>query len=155
MDFWEVLIGTISGFILGFLAEPVKMYFANKNKKDDLRKSLYREMVCNHNRLAELLQTLDSGKIANDAFLPNYKRQVTFDMYNYAKSDKAIIIFYKLNEAIEIDRINRNFMTPLDENISNMRIPNATAAISTFQSIVTAGLLDKVLLEKSGFNKIN
>ncbi len=44
MEFWQLLVGTISGFIIAFLAEPVKTFFENRNKKNRLRKSLYREI---------------------------------------------------------------------------------------------------------------
>ena len=56
MEFWQLLVGTISGFIIAFLAEPVKTFFENRNKKNRLRKSLYREICYLYEALYALIE---------------------------------------------------------------------------------------------------
>lgn len=35
----KILIGTISGFVIAFFVEPVKIYFQNQGRKKNLRKA--------------------------------------------------------------------------------------------------------------------
>jgi len=44
----KIIIGTLSGFIIAFLAEPVKIHFQNLNKLNRLRKALYKELHFNY-----------------------------------------------------------------------------------------------------------
>jgi hypothetical protein len=44
----KIIIGTLSGFIIAFLAEPVKIYFQNVNKLSRLRKAFYKELHFNY-----------------------------------------------------------------------------------------------------------
>ena len=151
VSYWETLIGTISGFIIGFLAEPVKIFFNNRNEKNNLRSALYREMICNYNGLKNLLYMIKEKKVSEDAFLPNYQNCIKFDLYNYARSEKKIMSFYQLPEANEIDIINRNFALPSVEVMSpQIRIEFAKTAIIVFEKKVSKSQLDKSLLEKSG-----
>ena len=41
----KVLIGTISGFLIAFFAEPIKIYFSNNFKKRNIRLALYKEKI--------------------------------------------------------------------------------------------------------------
>lgn len=43
----KIIFGTLSGFIIAFLAEPIKIYFQNINKLNQSRKALYKELYFN------------------------------------------------------------------------------------------------------------
>jgi len=44
----KLLIGTLSGFAIAFLAEPVKIYFENRSKLQHLKTGLYKELLFNY-----------------------------------------------------------------------------------------------------------
>lgn len=50
----KVIIATLSGFIIAFFAEPVKSYFANRAKLNNLRIALYKELLYNYSTLKDL-----------------------------------------------------------------------------------------------------
>jgi hypothetical protein len=51
----KITIGTLSGFIVAFFAEPVKLFFQNRAKKENLRRALYHEMICNYYLIKEFV----------------------------------------------------------------------------------------------------
>jgi hypothetical protein len=52
----KVLIGTVSGFVIAFFAEPVKVFFQNRTGKQILRVALYKEILSNYWFLSTYLE---------------------------------------------------------------------------------------------------
>lgn len=48
LEYWQLLIGTLSGFIIAFLAEPIKTFFTSRAEKASLREAIYREIASNY-----------------------------------------------------------------------------------------------------------
>lgn len=44
----KIIIGTLSGFIIAFFAEPIKIYFQNKAKINYIRLAVYKEISHNY-----------------------------------------------------------------------------------------------------------
>ena len=57
----ETIIATLSGFIIAFLAEPVKTYFQNRAKLRNLRIALYKELINNYFALTHYTAQDDFG----------------------------------------------------------------------------------------------
>lgn len=90
-----VLIGTISGFIIAFLAEPVKTYFQNRAKLRNLRIALYKELLNNYYALTHF--TVES---LSDFFPPEYmaRHELRTECYKQTLQND-ISLFYQLVEA--------------------------------------------------------
>jgi hypothetical protein len=55
-DVTKIIIATISGFIVAFFAEPVKLYFQNKQRRDVFRFALYAEIYNNYRLLSTFIK---------------------------------------------------------------------------------------------------
>ena len=65
-DNWEylkTLISIFTGFVTAFLAEPVKVYFTNRAKKDNMKKALYGEIISIYNSLFAFLISTEERMI--------------------------------------------------------------------------------------------
>jgi len=61
MDEWQrTVASTTAGFIAGVVAEPIKMWIANRKKQSDLRKAIYDELSTITGRMAAFLQYAES-----------------------------------------------------------------------------------------------
>jgi len=81
----KILIGTISGFLIAFFSEPVKLYFQNKFSLGKMRGALYYEIY--HNYIA-LLSFLDTYAEANNqesllSFISGAKHAIRTECYRH------------------------------------------------------------------------
>lgn len=88
----KVLIGTISGFLIAFFAEPIKIYFSNNFKKRNIRLALYKEFYHNIYLMQPHLIKDKNG------FEKLHKHFFIFDAYNHFIA-KETETFYQLKES--------------------------------------------------------
>jgi hypothetical protein len=106
------IAGVVVAFIVGVLAEPAKLYFENRHKKQQLRIMLYKEMASNYFNLYSSA-TFIKAAVAKGTLNPMVSstlermKELNFDCYNYAKTQ--LTLFYQLNEAVWIDRVYKEF----------------------------------------------
>jgi hypothetical protein len=95
----KIIIGTVSGFLIAFFAEPVKIYFQNASKKKSLRLALYGELINNFMSLHFFLNGLDRS--SEDRVAEAYSKLSTLmlkvDVYRFAISQE-LYLFYQLKE---------------------------------------------------------
>ncbi len=146
MEFWQIIIGTISGFIVAFLAEPVKTYFEARRKKTQLRRALYGEILSMYVSMCDFLSFLHGDALTEERFMRNIQRCIMFDCYNYAKTDPTT--FYQLREATIINSIYRNFRLLAENPFENdqQRIAYTETALGIIERNVENGELDKNIL---------
>jgi hypothetical protein len=152
MEFWQIIIGTLSGFIVAFLAEPVKTYFETHRKKTQLRRALYGEILSVYVSMYDFLSFLHGEALTEERFMRNIQRCVMFDCYNYAKTDPTT--FYQLPEATIINTIYRNFRLLAENPFENdkQRIEYTKMALSVIERNVENGELDKNILFRVASN---
>jgi hypothetical protein len=97
----KIIIGTVSGFLIAFLAEPVKIYFQNASKKKSLRLALYGELINNFMNLHFFLGGLDrsSEDRVAEAYSKLSKLILKVDVYRFAMSPELYHLFYQLKES--------------------------------------------------------
>ena len=102
----KIIVGTLSGFVIAFLAEPIKLFFQTTAKKNNLRKGLYHEIAHNYSVLANLFEKNDEDD--NEVFvadnLENAALLVRTECYKYVISQETYL-FYQLKEAATINII--------------------------------------------------
>ena len=145
----KILIGTLSGFIIAFLAEPVKTFFQNRYKLSNLRIALYKESMQNRSIL-ELLVTKEIGK---EDFINIAQFLLLNNCYKYVL-EQEITFFYQLKEA----RLFNSAYKTLDKliNLTTEDIESrwdfvmelAKAYLGVIQDGLDYKTLDKRLLEK-------
>ena len=146
----KILIGTISGFIIAFFAEPVKTFFSNKSKLSKLRLALYKELIQNFLML-EL--ALDEFRKDNNSNILVGQPLMLVECYRYAMSQETTL-FYELKEA----RLLNSFYKILDAILA---IPNGEkkyrtvlaedlveGAVGMVKGGLDTGILDRVLVEQ-------
>ena len=135
----KILIGTISGFVIAFLAEPVKGYFNNNTLRSRLRRVLYHEVYENFMLFKKLLQKDLSGISSQDFF----QRTLQKDGYEYAISNE-ITTFYQLKEAIIFNELYLFIKYLCQINITNNQ-DALKEMISLYIESVENGFKDKSL----------
>jgi hypothetical protein len=90
---WEILIGTVSGFIIAFFAEPFKSMLQRNFERDRLRNMLYQEIIDNHIILKNRMPNLSSPALTTIT-----KFGLQTEGYKHAKNNN-IALFYELKEA--------------------------------------------------------
>ena len=95
----ETFIATISGFIIAFFAEPVKIHYQHKAKLHNLRVALYKELLNNYYALTHF--TVES---LSDLFSPEYVAQHELRTECYKQTlQNDISLLYQLVEANAIN----------------------------------------------------
>jgi hypothetical protein len=110
----KVLIGTFSGFIIAFLAEPVKGFIQNRVKLHNLRVALYKEMLINYAGLIVLLRSTTNV----DERIPLLKHTLRTECYKESLANE-ISLFYQLEEAIDINSL-QTMMVYINDAINDM-----------------------------------
>ncbi len=109
----KILIGTISGFIIAFFAEPVKVFFQTISRRKNLRRMLYQEVFENYSRLKNIEGNEGSGKV----FKKVATSFVKMDCYRYAIATE-IAIYYQLREAVSFNTLYATLQNLLDIDLS-------------------------------------
>jgi hypothetical protein len=130
---WELVVGTIAGFVIAFLAEPVKTYFIQRTNKKSLRKALYREMAHLYSGWKGLVALIDENKIHSSQLIQNLPIVSRTDCYSYAKTRP--VEYYALREAATIDALYHNFMLVGDQHLGGAedRLQFARTALKVFE----------------------
>lgn len=96
----KTLIGTISGFLIAFFAEPIKTYFQISHKIKNIRKMLYQETFENYS----FLQNTAADDISSETYQLLATSLIRTSGYEYAISNE-ITIYYQLKEATLFNKL--------------------------------------------------
>lgn len=140
----KVLIGTISGFIVAFMAEPVKSHFQNRNQRKHLRISLYKELFINYIWLSgnESIEDLQ-------VFLRASKQALRFECYDHVITQQ-VTLFYQLREAVMITLLYANLRAIMTDSAYHNPEGFIKAFLQTLENEVVSGGFDKRLLVRVG-----
>jgi hypothetical protein len=116
VEYWQLFISTISGFLIAFLAEPVKTFFTNRAKKASLRESIYREIAANYHLLYSIKRKRrippeheqHSGTGAGYIL-----RNLHQECYGHVLKETPVE-FYQLEEAADINLIYAKISSIID-----------------------------------------
>lgn len=107
----KILIGTLSGFVIAFFAEPVKIYFQNSAKLKYLMLGLYKEMWSNFTVLnaianAETTQTTPkrTASVQYRARVALIKTMIRTEFYQQTLKEN-LHSFYRMKEALCIHQL--------------------------------------------------
>lgn len=146
----KVLIGTISGFIIAFFAEPIKRHFENKSKLKHLRIALYKEMIQNFLMLEGTLNDFRSNEKSN--IMVGQPLLIT-DCYRHIVSQETAL-YYQLKEARLINMFYKllDMLVKIPEGEKAFRTVAAKDIIEGIVGLIHGGLemnkLDRKLAEK-------
>ena len=146
----KVLIGTVSGFLIAFFAEPVKRYFENKSKLQYLRIALYKEMIQNFFILEQALHEYKNDKNSN---IMVGQPLLIDDCYRYVVSQETAL-YYQLSEARLINMFYKllDMLIKIPEREKMFRTVSAKDIIEGTLGLVhdglETGILEKKLAEK-------
>lgn len=150
----KILIGTISGFIIAFFSEPVKVCFENKSKLNRLRLALYKEVIQNF----WVLKGAKDGDGHVRSILIMGQPLLINDCYKYALAQETSL-FYQLREARFMNGIYKLIDTviaiPFGEKTFRGVSPEDTARVimKMISESLHAGILDKKIAEKASSKK--
>lgn len=162
----KVTIATISGFVIAFFAEPVKMYFQQRSKRKTIRRALYFELYYNYDHLTYFFDKRKDRAITRTdmfQFVEGVKHIARLEVYQYCITQN-VDLFYQFKEAITINSLYANLNRLLE--IAPLRVEKNIPFDQTMTSIrhflghfvdsVQTGKLDKRLLtEITGREKVN
>lgn len=117
-DGTKVIIATISGFAAAFFAEPVKLYFQNKQKTDIFRFALYAEIYNNY-RLLSTFVRIHKDNEPNQVktfFDGTIKDSLRIDCYTRLSSQHPDT-YYQFKEFIIINMLYSYLTSALDPAI--------------------------------------
>jgi hypothetical protein len=145
----NVIIGTLSGFIIAFFAEPIKRYFENKSKLQHLRIALYKEMIQNYLMLESTLNDFRNNEKSN---IMVGQPLMIDDCYRYVVSQETAL-YYQLTEARLINSFYKllNMLIKIPEGEKAFRTVSAKDIIDAMVGLIHSGLemgtLDKKLAQ--------
>jgi len=130
----KVIIATLSGFIIAFFAEPVKIYFQNRAKLKDLRLALYKELIHNWILLTPFAE--DSNKNDPSIVLGVVWFGLRTECYKKALENE-LPLFYRLDESSTINMLHVNLAIVRDsveeqEKDSKYDIPYTQSACKSY-----------------------
>jgi hypothetical protein len=144
-EYLKTLISIFAGFITAFSAEPVKVYFTNRAKKSNLRRSLYGEILGVYNSFFTFLVfTEERGMNISLSKVVN----TNFDCYKFAKADPAL--FYQLKEASLFNQIYGNIELLKQESDSGIdsekSVSVAKLIVLQIEHLLVSKKLDKKIV---------
>jgi hypothetical protein len=100
----KIIVGTLSGFVVAFLAEPIKLFFQTAIKKNNLRKGLYHEIAHNYSALKHLFRKTDEegDEEFDESSLKTASQLIRTECYRYVISQETYL-FYQIKEAATIN----------------------------------------------------
>jgi|GEM_PF-2484809 len=149
----KIIIATVSGFIFAFFAEPVKIYFQNRNKIQNLRLALYKEIYHNYMLLRDYVQRAGHNEDFQAEnlllFLPKLCRT---ECYKQAMIQDPSF-FYQLKEATMINTLYIDLAViveqPTLKDGSGINIIDWVASyLDTVNGEIEFGSFDKKLMSK-------
>jgi hypothetical protein len=161
----KVIVATLSGFIIAFSAEPIKIYFQDRSKKQNLRVALYKEIYHNYCLAKTYIEVYDEEvpiEKKRDIHLGNL---VAFSRYLYRTEcykqaiSQDLSYFYQLKEATMINALYIDLTVILEMPKTNDgRDMDVSDWLVDFLNIVNSevefGSFDKSLMAKIADKKI-
>lgn len=149
-----MLAAFITAFVTAFLAEPVKSYFENKNKLQNLRIALYKELILNYILVGDYVSRAEEvGELFIDLII---QHGIRTECYKHAIQNE-LTLFYQLPESNLISILHNSFLVLLqkpnyDDKELNKKVRSAyTISSKGFLENVAFGFysggLDKRLLK--------
>lgn len=149
----KILIGTLSGFLIAFLSEPVKLHFQNRINKNNLRKALYHEIFSNYYALGAFVEDNENGKkipaVDIDVLQSASRHNIRTEYYKFATTQNAHL-FYQLREAAWINLLY-GLLSALNEWAEirdNGKVKKPEAIINSFMENVEAYLKEGIFSKK-------
>ena len=161
----SAIIGTILGFIVAFLADPIKNTILNFINVRLLRKAIYSELISIYDRAVtfldekerkKLYSNLDTAQIKTISNIYELFIQLDKETFLYARK-KQPLLFYRLDEAIlisivfsDIDYYQRLEKDHIQDSatIESELVRYATLLKESFETLFKHKLFDQRLLIK-------
>lgn len=105
---WQLIVGTIAGFITAFFAEPIRMYLSGLVARKQLREAPYREMGTLCVKWKDFIDAIGSGQASPEQLMANLPQLNLTDCYQYAKTRP--VEYYALREATTLEILYRNYL---------------------------------------------
>jgi hypothetical protein len=103
----KVTIATLSGFVIAFFAEPVKIYFQKRGKQRAIRRALYFELYFNYDHLTSFYdKRKDRATTRTDMFqfVESVKHIARLEAYQFCITQN-VDLFYQFKEAVTINSL--------------------------------------------------
>ena len=153
MEIWQLAIsiaGVIIGFLVGFFAEPVKVYFLNIREKKLLREGMYKEIAFFYERMVNISSGDDELGYDWDTYKKTLQVIARFECYEYAKANP--MLFYQIDESSVLNKIYATYKTYVEgyifDNVEE-HARNAKGIITIVESIIKNQELNKSLFINS------
>ena len=151
----QVIIATLSGFIVAFLADPVKSFFQNNARRSRLRNALYGEIASNYACLENSPSLTPSKEFAHQvttALAEGFATGLRTECYRGALSQETLL-FYELPEApyinliySHVDSITKWAVLPHDKQIKQAISHVVDDYLWLVQAATASNTLDKNLM---------
>jgi hypothetical protein len=141
---WELLIATLSGFIVAFASEPIKGVYDYYRKKRRLKSAIYKEIAFIYDSLC----FYENHQINTESDLKLhqlFKDELT--VYELIKEDP--LIFYDLKESNLVKKIYSSLFWCIEESKSNRledQLKSAQILINQIEASLQSKRFDKVKL---------
>lgn len=146
---WEIVIGTISGTISGFLiatfADIVKGWLQRRIEHNRLRDMLYQEVLNNH----KIVQSL-FPKLSHSDLISIIRFRLSIEGYEFVKANH-IALFYELREASCFNQLYSicKQLQSVSERTPKVKIEKLTGSLfSAFVHFIETGALDQNRFDK-------
>ncbi len=154
----EVIIGTLSGFIIAFFAEPIKQFITNSIKRNNLRKAIHYEVFHNWSVIDSNSKTEDKNILEDSPILFATKLLLRSGIRNECYLhliNQETALFYQMKEAANINHLY-SYINSLyewskvsDEESKKLNpIPLMEGFVSDVEELLGTGEIDKRLMEK-------
>lgn len=153
----KVAIATISGFLIAFFAEPVKIYFQQKARKESIRRALYHELYFNYETFRKFAdkQEGEFTKKELHKFVFNAKYSTHLEAYQYYLSHD-LDLYYQLAEAMTlnwlyaiVNRLLDNVRARFESKDDPVIVLNEIKTyLGAYKDAIDTGKLNKQLLIK-------
>jgi len=160
----KVIVATISGFLIALFAEPIKLFFQNRIKKQNIRRAIYSEIISNYLAFATLFgKNLESkkdwiedpGKFSND-FAHGIRHLIKVDCFTYAVTQEAPT-YYQMKEATSFNYLYSTLQAVLEWAAMNKTVQKSSHLrpqgfidefVRTTKDNIRQGYFDRRLVKK-------
>jgi hypothetical protein len=154
----EIIIGTLSGFVIAFFAEPIKQFIINNMKKNNLHKAIHYEIFHNWSVIEAATNKDDQNLLKDDTILLATKLYLKSGIRNECYLhliNQETALFYQMKEAGNINHLYSYINTIYEwSRISDEESkkfnpkPTIEGFVSDVQELLDTGEIDKKLMGK-------
>lgn len=137
----ELLVATISGFVIAFIAEPIKDTFSYYRKRKRLKNAIYREIIYIYEQLF-----FHQNRFHKEGKLLSIHNLFHFDMEAYQAAKAEPLVFYDMPESSLIKSVYSSVAWYMEESKSN----NIDSQIDAIENLMRQ---IEVTLRSSKFNR--